>query len=72
MHVLFDQPVNYEKIHQVWNKMSGFAWIEPVRDLERAVAYVAKYVTKDGDLVVYRPAKVKQPAFQPLWYLEHK
>lgn len=68
MHVLFDRPVNYELIHTIWNKMSGFAWIEPVNDLDKAVAYVSKYVTKQGDLMVYKPVKVKEPAFQPLWY----
>ena len=68
MHVLFDRPVNFTLLHAVWNKMAGFAWIEPVSDPARAVAYVSKYIVKGGDLVVYRPVKVKEPVFQPLWY----
>lgn len=68
MHILFDKPINYNLVHAVWNKMAGFAWIEPVADPDRAVAYVAKYVSKGGDLVVHRPVKVKEPKFQPLWY----
>ena len=68
MHVLFDKPINFNLVHVVWNKMAGFAWIKPVDDVEAVSAYVAKYVSKGGDLSLYKPLQVKEPRFQPFWY----
>ena len=69
LHVLVDRRINYDLVHAVWGKMSGFAWIEPVVDLEPVVGYLSKYVSKGGELSLYKPAKVKEPAFRPLWYM---
>lgn len=68
LHFLADRPINYNIIHAVWQKMSGWAWITPATDRDRAVAYLAKYITKGGDLSLYRPREVKQPAFVPYWF----
>lgn len=68
-HVLVDRKVNFEAIHQIWNSMSGFAYIVPVVDAAGAAAYLSKYVSKGGDLSLYKPAKVKEPAFMPWWYI---
>jgi hypothetical protein len=73
MHVLFDRPVNYSLIHSIWcgdpkKPRFGFAWIKPVDDVDGAVSYLSKYVTKNGDLLLYKPAEVKQPAFVPYWF----
>jgi hypothetical protein len=68
LHVLVDRPVHYSVIHAVWQKMAGFAWVEPVSDLDGIISYMAKYVTKGGDLTIYKPAVVKQPKFQPYWF----
>jgi len=73
MHVLFDRPINYSLVHAIWcgdNKKPrfGFAWIKPVDDLDVIASYMAKYVVKDGDLLVYKPDQVKSPAFAPYWF----
>lgn len=69
IHALIDKPINFRLIHTVWNKMAGFAWIEPASDVEVAVGYLAKYVSKGGELSVWKPTRVKEPAFKPLWYM---
>lgn len=68
MHVLVDQPIHFSFVHSIWNKMAGWAWIEPVTDLEKAVNYVSKYVVKDGELVVWKQRNFKLPSFVPLWF----
>src|SRR5215216_2946435 len=65
MHVLVDQPIKFQLVHSIWQTVAGYAWIEPVKDLDRAVAYVSKYVVKDGDLVVWKQKKFKLPSFVP-------
>ena len=67
-HLLIDQNINLNILHPIWNKMAGFAWAVPVDDVDRAVNYLSKYISKGGDLSLYRPAQVKVPAFQPSWY----
>lgn len=68
-HVLVDRKVNFEAIHQIWNSMSGFAHIVPVTDSAGAAGYLSKYVSKGGDLSLYKPAKVKEPRWKPWWYI---
>ena len=73
MHVLFDRPINFNLIHRIWcgdpkNPRFGFAFIKPVEDAQGAVEYISKYISKDGDLMLYKPTQVKQPPFQPYWF----
>ena len=68
-HVLVDRKVNFEAIHRMWNSMSGFAHIRPVEDAAGAAGYLSKYVSKGGELSLYKPAKVKEPRFRPMWYI---
>jgi hypothetical protein len=68
MHILVDQKIHFELVHAIWQKVAGYAWIEPVTDLGRAVSYVSKYVVKDGDLTVWKQRNFKQPSFQPMWF----
>jgi hypothetical protein len=68
MHILVDQKIHFELVHSIWQKVAGYAWIEPVNDLARAVSYVSKYVVKDGDLTVWKQRKFKEPSFQPMWF----
>lgn len=67
-HLLIDKNINLNVLHPVWNKMAGFAWAVPVDDLDGAVGYLSKYVSKGGDLSLYKPVRVKQPAFVPMWF----
>ncbi|HEY9758887.1 MAG TPA: hypothetical protein V6C97_27205 [Oculatellaceae cyanobacterium] len=66
MHVLVDQPLHLTLLHSVWQNVAGFAWVDPAND--RAVKYVSKYVTKGGDLAVWKQSNFKMPAFVPLWF----
>ncbi len=68
-HILIDRNINLTLLHSIWNRMAGFAWVKPVIDQDGAIGYISKYVTKGGELELYKPAKVKEPAFQPLWYM---
>jgi len=71
LHALVDKPINFELVHRVWNKMSGFAYIEPVYDLPGIAGYMCKYIVKHGDLIFHRPVKSPLPSFVPLWFSDH-
>ena len=69
MHALVDRRTNWELANRLWRQMAGIAKIKPVADAHGVSRYISKYVTKGGDVVMYRPTKYKEPAFKPLWYL---
>jgi len=69
MHALVDRPTNWELANRLWRQMAGIIKIKPVEDLLGVSRYMSKYVTKGGDVVLYRPQSFKEPAFKPLWYL---
>jgi len=69
LHALTAGRINYKMIKDFAKHTSGWAQIESARDRKAVSIYCTKYVIKEGDLVLYRPLKVKQPAFKPLWYL---
>jgi hypothetical protein len=54
-HALIDSWIDYAKVHDLWNKWAGFAWIRPVRDTLGSARYVAKYVTKEGEPIAWFP-----------------
>jgi hypothetical protein len=51
-HVLLGEvgPLPYRVVHDHWRE--GHAWVEPVRDSSAVRNYVAKYVTKGGELEI--------------------
>lgn len=67
MHALFDDRINFNLVHRVWQGMSGWAFIKPAA-IEHS-KYLCKYVTKGGEVKLYMPEKRKQPAFKPFWYM---
>jgi len=71
LHALIDKPIHFELVHRVWNKMSGFAYIEPVYDLQGIANYICKYIVKGGDLFFHKPRKCPLPSFQPGWFADH-
>lgn len=71
LHALVDKPINFDLVHRVWNKMSGFAYIKPVYDQQGAAFYLCKYVVKGSDLIPHKPKKCPLPAFQPSWFADH-
>jgi len=74
LHVLADQPINYDLIHALWGDRCGFAWIDGnLRDTGKVVNYVCKYVVKGGDLEVYKRNKpLIPPKNKPIWWKDGK
>jgi len=70
LHVLTDQPVNYDRIHTLWGDRCGFAWIDGnLRDTGKVVNYVCKYICKGGNLEIYkRPKPFYPPKVKPIWW----
>jgi len=77
MHFLADKPLHYDAVHGLWcgrdkkHPRFGFAWIRPIDDLEKDVRYVTKYISKDGDLWMWKQKKFKLPKFVPMWLSDH-
>lgn len=72
IHMLTDDNVNLQLMHDVWKRMSGFSWNTIVKDQE-IVGYLTKYITKGGDLDFYaKECAGKAPAFVPMWYMVGK
>jgi len=70
LHALTAGILNYKMIHDFWNHVAGFAWITTAKDKRAVSIYCTKYVVKEGDLELYRPKRIKQPKFKPMWYLD--
>jgi hypothetical protein len=70
LHVLADQPVNYDLIHNLWGDRCGYAWIDgDLRDTSKVVKYVCKYVVKGGQLEVFKRAReFYPPKCKPTWW----
>lgn len=68
MHALVDQKTNWQLANSIWRQMAGIIKIKPVSEVQGAARYLAKYVSKGGDVKMYRPKVYKIPAFKPLWY----
>ena len=70
MHALAEGPTNWEAINGLWRQMAGIVNVEPVTNKYKSAKYLCKYVTKGGDVILYRSnKKIKPPAFKPAWYL---
>lgn len=67
-HALADRPVNFDKIHKLWNDWSGFAWIGNIRNKYDCVKYIAKYILKGGQIEVYKAKKQYIPKVIPHWW----
>jgi hypothetical protein len=69
LHALTDRRVHWHRINYYWRHVAGIAMIKPVNDKDKVSRYLAKYVTKGGELSMYKPKVYKEPPFKPLWYL---
>jgi len=69
MHALVSGRTNWEYANDLWRRMAGIIKIKPVDNAQKASRYLAKYVSKGGEVLVYRTPTHKEPAFKPLWYL---
>ena len=71
LHALVDQPTNWEEVNRLWRHMAGICKIKPVHDTHKVASYLCKYITKGGDVSLYRALNSsKVPRFLPAWYLE--
>ena len=68
MHMLTDRRTNWELENAVWRRMCGIVKIEPVTAKVGAARYVSKYATKNGDVQLYKPTKMREPSFKPMWW----
>jgi hypothetical protein len=69
-HVLIDRPVNFQRIHKLWNAWAGFVWTEIVMDQYKVTRYVSKYICKGGEINVYLADKRYMPIVKPHWWKE--
>jgi hypothetical protein len=54
IHAVWDAKyVPYDLIHSIANRISGYAWIEPVTNDSSVGYYVTKYAVKSGSVFVY-------------------
>jgi hypothetical protein len=67
-HVLIDRPVDYKKIHTLWNAWAGFGWSEIIVDVDKVVNYVSKYIVKGGEILPYLAPKKYMPINIPFWW----
>ncbi len=66
MHALFDDRIHFDLAHAVWQKIGGWQWLESAKPAHSR--YLCKYVTKGGEVRLYKPDVRKVPAFVPMWY----
>lgn len=58
LHAVWDTDrVPYGLIHEIWKRISGYAWIEPVNATTGVAHYVAKYSVKGGAVTTYLSGK---------------
>jgi len=69
-HAIVDRPVNFKRIHTLWNKWAGFAWTDIIRSKYDCVRYIAKYNLKGGQVEVYKAKKDYLPRVLPRWWDE--
>lgn len=54
IHAVWDAEfVPYDMVHSIANRISGYAWIEPVTSDSGVGHYVTKYAVKSGQVFVY-------------------
>lgn len=70
-HVLIDKPINFSLTHNAWGDRCGFAWIDgDLKDSEKVIKYVCKYVMKGGEVDMYLAKKDYFPTTIPSWWKE--
>jgi hypothetical protein len=67
-HVMVDQPVNFERIHTLWNSWAGFAHTDIIKDKNDVVNYVCKYIVKGGEIYPFLAKKEFTPKVLPYWW----
>ena len=69
-HFLADRPLNFQLIHDWWQEKAGFAHTDIIKNREKAVYYVVKYVVKGGEPEFYERESDRLPHVMPSWWKE--
>lgn len=67
-HFLADKPLNFQLLHTSWNEQAGFAFTDIIKDLDRAVRYLAKYIVKCGEPEFWKYTRNRIPLVIPSWW----
>lgn len=68
MHALTDRRTHWSLANKIWRNMAGIVKIVPVVDVPGVARYVSKYVVKEGDIILYRPAVAVSPKKALYWW----
>jgi hypothetical protein len=69
VHFLADKPLHYDLAHTICKTWDAFFYGVKVGDERATIEYISKYVSKGGELVIYKSDSEKLPKFLPMWYL---
>lgn len=73
MHAVTTRRTNWSRSCELWqggNRLNiGTVQIRRIDDSATDLRYVLKYTMKGGDLLFYKPDKLKEPSFKPMWYM---
>jgi len=70
-HGLTDKPINFDLLHTYWNRVAGFAWVQPIRSVDDVTHYCSKYCVKGGQVNIYLADKSRTPmigSYPPMWW----
>lgn len=74
-HMLADKDINYQLVHEYWNRYHGFAIVKDIRNSEareKIVDYCIKYIMKDSfSNLFYFKCEVENftPKNKPVWWI---
>ncbi len=67
-HFLADKPLDFQLLHDSWNEKAGFAYTDIIKDRDRAVRYLAKYIVKCGEPEFWKASRNRTPLVTPTWW----
>jgi hypothetical protein len=67
-HFLADKPLNFQLLHDHWNEHAGFAFTDIIKDREKAVRYLSKYIVKCGEPEQWKASCDRMPLVIPTWW----
>lgn len=66
LHAVWDsEQVPYSEIHSIWNRISGYSWVEPINAITGVAHYVSKYSVKGGTVSTYLSARKRGSLYIP-------
>jgi len=75
-HILFDRSIDYERLWEWWFTRCGYVKTiecgETVTDRNNLIGYLSKYITKDGELIIFLAERRFFPPKKFSWWKEDK